>query len=107
MVKKMIDSKIIRSLNRSKLKIKILKSLNKQTMYLSQLSKECNTDVSSIMYAIRGYDKRYNPELSMINLGLVEEVYSTYYSYYKITELGKKCLKEYSNDKKVMTIAIQ
>ncbi|ENN95826.1 hypothetical protein J422_05803 [Methanocaldococcus villosus KIN24-T80] len=91
-----IDPMIIRSLNKSKLRKKILYLLYKiypYGMYLSEISRRVKSDPSNVLGCLRGLNGRYNGHFSLIELGLVECVEKDGIKIYKLTEYGKKVVE--------------
>ncbi|CAB3289796.1 conserved protein of unknown function [Methanocaldococcus lauensis] len=88
-----IDPMIIRSLNKSKLRKKILYLLYKiypNGIYLSEISRRVRSDPSNVLGCLKGLNGRYNGNFSLIELGLVECVEVGGMKLYKLTDYGKK-----------------
>ncbi len=91
-----IDPMIIRSLNKSKLRKKILYFLYKiypHGVYLSEISRHVKSDPSNVLGCLRGLNGRYNGHFSLIELGLVECKEINGIKLYKLTEYGKKVVE--------------
>ena len=88
-----IDPHILRSLNKSHLRKKVLiylDSIYPNADYLSNIARRVGSDASNVLGCLRGMGNRYNGNSSLIELGLVEVVNVDGYKYYKLTVLGKK-----------------
>ncbi len=93
-----IDPHILRSLNKSVLRRKILFYLNRiypNYDYLANISRAVKSDPSNVLGCIRGMGNRYNGSSSLVELGLIEVVNKDGFKYYRITELGKKVVEYY------------
>ncbi|WP_457613955.1 helix-turn-helix domain-containing protein [Methanocaldococcus sp.] len=91
-----IDPMIIRSLNKSKLRKKILYLLYKMYphgIYLSEISRRVKSDPSNVLGCLKGMNGRYNGHFSLIELGLVECVEKGGIKIYKLTDYGKKIVE--------------
>lgn len=69
-----INPTIIRSLNKSKLRKKIvyfLYDIHPHGTYLSELSRRVKSDPSNVLGCLKGMGNRYNGSSSLIELGLV------------------------------------
>ncbi|WP_292459511.1 helix-turn-helix domain-containing protein [Methanothermococcus sp.] len=95
-----INPTILRSLNKSKLRKKILFFLYKihpQGVYLSELSRWVNSDPSNVLGCLKGMGTRYNGNYSLIEMGLVECIDEAGMKIYVITKYGKNIV-EYLKD---------
>nr|WP_048058004.1 archaellum operon transcriptional activator EarA family protein [Methanothermococcus okinawensis] len=95
-----INPTILRSLNKSKLRKKILFFLYKihpQGVYLSELSRWVNSDPSNVLGCLKGMGTRYNGSYSLIEMGLVECIDEAGMKIYVITRYGKNIV-EYLKD---------
>ncbi len=91
-----IDPHILRSLNKSVLRKKVLMHLDNvypNADYLANIARAIGSDPSNVLGCLRGMGNRYNGNSSLIELGLVEVVEKDGYKYYRITDLGKKVVK--------------
>ncbi len=91
-----IDPHIIRSINKSILRRKVLfylYSVYPNSDYLSNISKMIRSDATNVLGCIKGMGNRYNGSSSLIELGLVEIVERDGFKYYRITELGRKVVE--------------
>ncbi|ADG13162.1 Protein of unknown function DUF1495 [Methanocaldococcus infernus ME] len=91
-----IDPMVIRSLNKSKLRKKILYYLYKiypHATYLSEISRRVRSDPSNVLGCLKGLNGRYNGHFSLIELGLVECKEVNGMKLYKLTEYGKKIVE--------------
>ena len=82
-----MDGDIIRSINRSSLRVKVLHALwNKypDSMYLYEIAQHCLSDSSNVRGALVGFGIRYDSDLSLVSLGLVVVAYKGNYSYYSL-----------------------
>ncbi len=95
-----IDPVIIRALNKSDLRRKVLfylDSIYPNYTYLSEMARAIKSDPSNVLGCLRGMGNRYNGNSSLIELGLVEVIERGGYKYYRLTEYGKEVVK-YSRD---------
>jgi hypothetical protein len=95
-----INPTIIRSLNKSKLRKKIMYFLYRiypNGIYLSELSRRVNSDPSNVLGCLKGMGNRYNGNSSLVELGLVECVSKEGMKIYIMTEYGKNVI-EYLKD---------
>ncbi|WP_048151273.1 helix-turn-helix domain-containing protein [Palaeococcus ferrophilus] len=95
-----IDPHILRSIHRSDLRKRILMYLYDiypSATYLSEIARVVGSDPSNVRGALVGLGNRYNGESSLVYLGLVEEVMSNGFRYYRLTDYGKKVV-EYLKD---------
>ncbi|RLI76867.1 hypothetical protein DRP04_12175 [Archaeoglobales archaeon] len=91
-----IDPHVIRSINKSILRKKVLLHLDSvypNADYLANIARAIGSDSSNVLGCIRGMGNRYNGNSSLIELGLIEVIERDGYKYYKITELGKRVVK--------------
>ncbi len=91
-----IDPHILRSLNKSVLRKKVLLHLDTvypNADYLANIARAVGSDPSNVLGCLKGMGNRYNGNSSLIELGLVELVERDGYKYYRITELGKKVVR--------------
>ena len=82
-----MDGDIIRSINRSILRVKVLHALwNKypDSMYLYEIAQHCLSDSCNVRGALTGFGIRYAPDLSLVNIGLVVVTHKGAYSYYSL-----------------------
>lgn len=107
------DGNIIRSLNRSELRRKVLfylLSINPYRSYLSEISRAVKSDPSNVKGCLEGLGVRYTGEESLVGLGLVSfEQSKNGFKYYKInTDFIEdvKALKTMFNHKKVFAVEI-
>ncbi|RLI75247.1 hypothetical protein DRO97_03805 [Archaeoglobales archaeon] len=88
-----IDPQIVRALNKSVLKKRVLFYLNSiypNADYAANIARMIRSDPSNVLGCLRGMGNRYNGNSSLIELGLVEITNISGYKYYRITELGRK-----------------
>ena len=81
-----MDGTIIRSLMRSKLRMKILRHLfdiYPNTSYISEIARSLNSDPSNVSGSMVGLGERYSSNLSLLSLNLITEDKETF-SYYGI-----------------------
>ncbi|WP_423792430.1 helix-turn-helix domain-containing protein [Methanocaldococcus indicus] len=91
-----LDPMIVRSLNKSKLRKKILYYLYNiypYGTYLSEISRGVKSDPSNVLGCLKGLNGRYNGHFSLIELGLVECEEKGGIKIYKLTEYGKKVVE--------------
>ena len=91
-----IDPHIIRSINKSTLRRRVLLYLDSvypNADYLANIARAVKSDPSNVLGCIRGMGNRYNGNSSLIELGLVEVIEVDGYKYYRITELGRRVVK--------------
>ncbi len=91
-----IDPHILRSLNKSTLRKRVLlylDSIYPNADYLSNIARRIGSDASNVLGCLKGMGNRYNGNSSLIELGLVEVKEVDGYKYYKITDLGRKVAK--------------
>ncbi|OKY79079.1 MAG: Transcriptional regulator containing HTH domain [Candidatus Methanohalarchaeum thermophilum] len=96
-----LDPEVIRSLNKSSLREKILLFLNDvepKYAYLSEIARSVRSDPSNVSGCLEGMKKRYSERLSLVEMGLVEVIEKDRHSYYGITEKGQKAA-EYIKEK--------
>jgi len=89
----LIDPLIIRSLNKSDLRKKILIFLARiypRYTYLSEIARGVRSDPSNVLGCLKGMGNRYNGNSSLIELGLVEILEKDGYRYYRITDYGNE-----------------
>lgn len=95
-----IDPIIVRSLNKSDLRRKVLfylDSIHPNHTYLSELARAIRSDPANVLGCLRGMGNRYNGNSSLIELGLVEVVERNRFKYYRLTQYGKEVV-QYSKD---------
>lgn len=95
-----IDPTIIRALNKSELRRKVLFYLDQifpNPTYLSELARGIRSDPANVLGCLKGMGNRYNGNSSLIELGLVEAVEKNNFKYYALTKYGKEVVK-YSKD---------
>lgn len=91
-----IDPHILRSINKSILRRKVLfylYNIHPNADYLSNISRMVRSDATNVLGCIKGMGNRYNGSSSLIELGLVEIVERDGFKYYRITELGKRVVE--------------
>ena len=91
-----IDPHILRSLNKSVLRKKVLLHLDAvypNSDYLASIARVIGSDPSNVLGCLRGMGNRYNGNSSLIELGLVEIIEKDGYKYYRITNLGREVVK--------------
>jgi len=91
-----IDPFVIRSINRSELRKKILLYLDEiypTPTYLSEIARMVKSDPSNVKGALIGLGNRYNGHSSLVSLGLVEVVTDRGFKYYRLTDYGKKVVQ--------------
>ncbi len=89
----LIDPLVVRSLNKSVLRKKILlylSSIYPRHTYLSEIARNVRSDPSNVLGCLRGMGNRYNGNSSLIELGLVEQLEADGYKYYRASEFGKQ-----------------
>jgi len=98
-----VDPFVIRSINRSELRKRILLYLAEiypSSTYLSEIARIVKSDPSNVKGALTGLGNRYNGSSSLVSLGLVEVVNDNGFKYYRLTDYGKKVvqlLKSYNS----------
>ncbi|RLI75762.1 hypothetical protein DRP05_14175 [Archaeoglobales archaeon] len=88
-----IDPQIVRALNKSVLKKRVLfylNSIHPNADYAANIARMIRSDPSNVLGCLRGMGNRYNGNSSLIGLGLVEISNINRYKYYRITELGRR-----------------
>ncbi len=88
-----IDPHILRSINKSSLRKKVLfylYSIYPNYDYLANISRRVRSDPTNVLGCLKGMGNRYNGSSSLIELGLVEVIEKDGYKYYRITDLGRK-----------------
>ena len=91
-----IDPHILRSINKSVLRKKVLlylDSIYPNADYLANIARMVRSDPSNVLGCLRGMGNRWNGNSSLIELGLVEYIEKDWHKYYRITELGRKIAK--------------
>lgn len=91
-----IDPFIIRSINRSELRKRILLYLNEiypTATYLAEIARVVKSDPSNVKGALLGLGNRYNGYSSLVSLGLVEVIEDSGFKYYRLSEYGKKVVE--------------
>ncbi|WP_461863170.1 helix-turn-helix domain-containing protein [Thermococcus sp.] len=91
-----IDPFVIRSINRSELRKRILLYLNEiypSSTYLAEIARVVKSDPSNVKGALIGLGNRYNGSSSLVSLGLVEIVERDGFKYYRLTDYGKKVVE--------------
>jgi len=91
-----IDPHILRSINKSSLRKKVLlylDSIYPNADYLTNIARMVGSDPSNVLGCLKGMGNRYNGNSSLIELGLVEVVERDGYKYYRVTEFGRKVAK--------------
>lgn len=107
------DGNIIRSLNRSELRRKVLfymLSIHPYRSYLSEISRAVKSDPSNVKGCLEGLGVRYTGEESLVSLGLISiEQTKNGFKYYKVNDESIediKGLKTMFNHKKVFAVEI-
>lgn len=107
------DGNIIRSLNRSELRRKVLfylLSIYPYRSYLSEISRAVKSDPSNVKGCLEGLGVRYTNEESLVGLGLVSvEQSKNGFKYFKVNMdflEDVKSLKTMFNHKKVFAVEI-
>ncbi len=107
------DGNIIRSLNRSELRRKVLfymLSIHPYRSYLSEISRAVKSDPSNVKGCLEGLGVRYTGEESLVSLGLISiEQTKNGFKYYKVNDEyieDIKGLKTMFNHKKVFAVEI-
>ncbi len=88
-----IDPHIIRSLNKSELRKRVLfylKEIYPNFTYLSELARNVRSDPSNVLGSLKGMGDRYNSNSSLVELGLVELKENNDSKYYRLSDYGKK-----------------
>lgn len=92
-----IDPHILRSLNKSELRKKILFFLNHiypNATYLSEIARAVRSDPSNVLGCLKGMENKYNGHSSLIELGLVEIMekgnIGERMKLYRLSEYGRK-----------------
>lgn len=92
----MLSGEIIRSLNRSKIRLSVLRYINSRypnLTYLSEIAFATSIQATNVIGGLRGFtasnSTRYNEDLSLVGLGLVETVNKNGKIYYKIKDKAK------------------
>jgi len=92
-----VDPFVIRSINRSELRKRILFYLDQiypSPTYLSEIARMVKSDPSNVKGALSGLGNRYNGSSSLVSLGLVEIVNDDRgFKYYRLTEYGRRVVK--------------
>ncbi|WP_456370310.1 helix-turn-helix domain-containing protein [Geoglobus sp.] len=91
-----IDPHILRSINKSALRRKVLfylYNIYPNYDYLANISRMIRSDPSNVLGCLRGMGNRYNGSSSLIELGLVEVVEREGFKYYRITNLGRQVVE--------------
>lgn len=91
-----IDPIIMRSLNKSELRRKVLfylDHIHPNHTYLSELARGIRSDPANVIGCLRGMNNRYNGNSSLIELGLVEAVERSGFKYFRLTDYGKEVVK--------------
>ncbi|MFH1101878.1 MAG: archaellum operon transcriptional activator EarA family protein [Methanobacteriota archaeon] len=87
---------VVRALRRSDIRKKIAKHLfdiSPSGSYVSDIAYHVNTTPTNVIGAIRGLNKRYRKEESLLSLDIVEEIISgRNLKVYKLTEFGKEII---------------
>jgi hypothetical protein len=107
------DGNIIRSLNRSELRRKVLfymLSIYPYRSYLSEISRAVKSDPSNVKGCLEGLGIRYTGEESLVGLGLISiEQTKNGFKYYKVNQdyvEDIKGLRTMFNHKKVFAVEI-
>ena len=107
------DGNIIRSLNRSELRRKVLfymLSIYPYRSYLSEISRAVKSDPSNVKGCMEGLGVRYTGEESLVGLGLISiEQTKNGFKYYKVNQDYVEDIKVLStrfNHKKVFAVEI-
>ncbi len=107
------DGNVIRSLNRSELRRKVLfylLSIYPYRSYLSEISRAIKSDPSNVKGCLEGLGVRYTGEESLVGLGLVNvEQTKNGFKYFKVNMdyiEDVKALKNMFNQRKVFAVEI-
>ncbi len=95
-----IDPHILRALNKSELRKKVLFHLYKISpnhTYLSELARAVKSDPSNVLGCLRGLGSRYKDNSSLVEMGLVEIIKNNGYTYYRLCEDAREIV-EYSKN---------
>jgi len=90
---------IIRSLRRSNVRKKIadyLFDISPSGSYTSEIAYNVKTTPTNVIGAIRGMNSRYRNDESLINLKIVEQIYSGKHNdikLYRLTDFGKEMVE--------------
>ncbi len=93
---KIVNPEILRSLNKSNLRERILLFLfdiDPKYAYPSEIARSVRSDPSNVLGCLKGMRKRYSKERSLVSMNLVEIVERKGHSYYGITKKGKEVSK--------------
>ena len=91
-----IDPFVIRSINRSELRKRILLYLYEiypSPTYLAEIARVVRSDPSNVKGALVGLGNRYNGHSSLVSLGLVEIIEENGFKYYRLSEYGKRVVE--------------
>ncbi len=91
-----VDPFVIRSINRSELRKRILlylAEIHPSSAYLSEIARIVKSDPSNVKGALTGLGNRYNGSSSLVSLGLVEVVNDNGFKYYRLTDYGKRVVQ--------------
>jgi len=98
-----MDPFVIRAINRSELRKRILTYLYEiypNSSYLAEISRVIRSDPSNVKGALIGLGNKYNGSSSLVSLGLVEVIEREGFKYYRLSDYGKKVvelLKSYNS----------
>ena len=85
----------VRALRKSLIRRRIteyLFDISPNSSYTSEIAHHLKTTPSNVIGAIRGMNKRYREDESLIYLDIVEEHHEKNFKMYKITDFGKELL---------------
>ncbi|NPA47334.1 MAG: transcriptional regulator [Thermococci archaeon] len=91
-----VDPFVIRSLNRSELRKRILfylDSIYPSPAYLSEIARAIGSDPANVKGALVGLGNRYSEDSSLVNLGLVEVIEKDGFKHYALTNYGRNVVK--------------
>ncbi len=91
-----VDPFVIRALNRSELRKRILfylDSIYPSPAYLSEIARAVGSDPSNVKGALVGLGNRYSEDNSLVNLGLVEIIERNGFKHYVLTNYGRNVVK--------------
>ena len=94
---------VVRALNRSKIRKKIVEYLfeiSPSGSYTSDIAYNVKTTPTNVIGAIRGMDSRYREDESLISLNIVEQTSGGKdIKIYRLTDFGKEIIESLRNNK--------